>query len=47
MSKTVRSWQKRAGWKDNRHQDAKKSNFGKRKDRFHFDPNKEYKNEHV
>lgn len=43
MGKTVRSWQKRAGWQVNRHRVAKRKNFGKGKDRFRFDPRENYK----
>lgn len=37
MGRTVRAWQKRSGWKDNRHREAKKRHYGEKKDRFRFD----------
>lgn len=44
MGKTVRSWQKRtpAGWQKERHSAQRKKHFGERKDRFRFDPRKDY-----
>lgn len=43
MGKTYRSWQKRTpGWRKERHSEQRKKHFGERKDRFHFDPRKEY-----
>ena len=32
MGKTYRSWQKRDGWRDDRHREAKRNHFGERKD---------------
>ena len=43
MGKTYRSWQKRTpGRQKERHSEQRKKHFGERKDRFHFDPRKEY-----
>ena len=43
MGKTVRAWQKRTpGWQKERHSEQRKKPFWKRKDRFRFDPRKEY-----
>ena len=42
MGKTYRSWQKRDGWREDRHREAKRKNhFGGRKDRTRFNPDKE------
>ena len=46
MGKTYRSGQKRDEWRKNRHYEARRKNLREREDRFRFDPNKEYKNEH-
>ena len=43
MGKTYRSWQKRNGWRENRHYEEKRKNLREREDRFRFDPNKEYR----
>lgn len=42
MGKTYRSWQKRDGWREDRHREAKRKHFGERKDRSRFDQRKEY-----
>lgn len=43
MGKTYRSWQKRTpGWQKERHSEQRRKHLGERKDRFHFDPRKEY-----
>lgn len=45
MGKTVRSWQKRAGWQVSRHKAAKRQRLSERDDKFRFDSRTDYRSD--
>lgn len=48
MGKTYRSWQKRDGWREDRHREAKRKNhFVERKDRSRLNQERTTEDEHL